>query len=223
MQAKLMNRSVEQAIAAIEALDLEPIKLRVMDAESGEGWTSEYADRIELGYRNYLRMLVKHPEDVEDIVVSKEVDEFWHAHILHTMKYTEDCERIFGKYLHHGPQSRELTPEDAAKRAASIDKTRRLYQEEIRIAQREMPFARLSLKAGEAAYCGAALRAEGAAYCGAIKAAYCGAALKKDKVAYCGAALKADEAAYCGAALRAEGAAYCGAIKAASREARVSS
>ena len=103
MQTKLTNRPVDQAISAIQALDLEAIRLRVMDAEFGEGWSREHAENIELAYRNYLTMLVKHPDDAEDIVVSKDVDEFWHAHILHTMKYTEDCERVFGTYLHHNP------------------------------------------------------------------------------------------------------------------------
>lgn len=31
------------------------------------------------------------------------VDEFWHQHILDTHAYHEDCEVIFGNYLHHFP------------------------------------------------------------------------------------------------------------------------
>src|SRR5258708_21116700 len=130
MKTKLTNRPVEQVIAAIRALDLEPIKLRVMDTELGEGWTREYAETVERAYRNYLTMLVRHPEDAEDIVVSKAVDEFWHTHILHTMKYTEDCEKVFGYYLHHNPHSREHTSAEVEARAASIEKTRNLYQRE---------------------------------------------------------------------------------------------
>jgi hypothetical protein len=226
MQTKLTNRPVEKVIAAIHALDLEPIKLRVMDPELGEGWTREYAESIERAYRNYLTMLVKHPEDLEDIVVSKEVDEFWHTHILYTMKYTEDCERVFGRYLHHNPHSRERTPAEVEARAASIEKTRSLYQREFSGAQQEEA-SRDTVKAektaycgairgvGNAAYCGAALRAEDAAYCGAAlraeDVAYCGAALRAKDAAYCGAALEAGDTAYCGAALRAKDAAYCGA------------
>src|SRR5437899_1838008 len=135
MHTKLTNHPVEQVIVAIQALDLEPVKQRVMDAELGEGWTREYADSIERAYRTYLTMLVKHSEKMEDIVVSKDVDEFWHAHILHTMKYTEDCERMFGRYLHHSPHGRERTPAEAKARAASIEKTRNLYQREFGGAQ----------------------------------------------------------------------------------------
>lgn len=31
------------------------------------------------------------------------VDEFWHAHILHTEKYVNDCAEYFGYYFHHRP------------------------------------------------------------------------------------------------------------------------
>jgi hypothetical protein len=32
-----------------------------------------------------------------------EVDEVWHAHLLDSLPYSEDCRRIFGAYLHHDP------------------------------------------------------------------------------------------------------------------------
>ena len=237
MKTKLTNRPTKQVIAAIRALDLEPIKLRVMDPELGEAWTREYAESVERAYRNYLTMLVKHPEDAEDLVVSKDVDEFWHTHILHTMKYTEDCERVFGRYLHHSPHGRERTPAEAKARAASIEKTRNLYQREFGGAQQcgtskninaekmaycgaingvdNAAYCGAALQAGNAAYCGAALRAGNAAYCGAMHeagtASYCGATLRAEKSAYCGAALRAGNAAYCGAIREAGSAAYCGA------------
>ena len=88
------------------------------------------------------------PEDVEDIVVSKDVDEFWHTHILHTMKYTEDCERVFGTYLHHNPDIGERTPVEIQRKAVLVKKTRRLYQR-------------------ESAMCSAAIQAENAAMCSA--------------------------------------------------------
>ena len=184
MKTKLTNRPVEQVMAAIRALDLEPIKLRVMDPELGEGWTREYAESIERAYRNYLIILAKHPEDIEEIVVSKDVDEFWHTHILHTMKYTEDCEKVFGTYLHHSPEVGERT-QALLKKAVLAEKTRRLYQQE---------FGRV--------------RAEEAT---SENAAFCGAAIKAGNAPFCGAAVKAENAAFCGAAVRTASAAFCGA------------
>src|SRR5260221_4281448 len=131
MKTKLTELPAERAFTAIQALDPEPSKLRVMDPELGEGWTREYAESVERAYRTYLTMLVKHPQDVEDIVVSKDVDEFWHTHILHTMKYTEDCERVFGTYLHHKPDVGGRAPAEIERKAALVEKTRRLYQQEL--------------------------------------------------------------------------------------------
>src|SRR5882762_5268213 len=131
MKTQLMNRPVEQVIASIRALDLESVKIRLMDLELGEGWTRDYADGIERGYRNYLTMLAKYQDHAEDILLSKDVDEFWHTHILQTIKYSDDCERVFGTYLHHNPHIGERKPEDLQKRAALAEETRRLYRQEF--------------------------------------------------------------------------------------------
>src|SRR5437660_3407882 len=131
METKLPHRPVEQVIAAINALGLESVKVRMMDPELGEGWTREYAEGIERGYRTYLSMLAKYPDHAVDILLSKDVDEFWHTHILQTIKYHDDCESVFGKYLHHAPHIGELTAADIAKREALAEKTRRLYEGEF--------------------------------------------------------------------------------------------
>src|SRR5512145_2569084 len=131
MQARLTEKPEQDVIAAIRMLDLESVKLRVMDAELGEGWTREYTDSIEAAYRNYLTMLVKYPDDAEDILLSKDVDEFWHTHILQTRKYTEDCERVFGNFLHHEPHVGERTAADLEKRTILAEKTRRLYEQQF--------------------------------------------------------------------------------------------
>ena len=200
MKTKLTNRPVEQVIAAIRALDLEPIKLRVMDTELGEGWTREYAETVERAYRNYLTMLVRHPEDAEDIVVSKDVDEFWHTHILHTMKYTEDCERVFGTYLHHNPDVGGRAPAEIERKAALVEKTRRLYQQDSAMCS-------AAIHAGTVAMCSAAVRAESVAMCSAAirvgNAAMCSAAIRSEDAAMCSAAIRAGNVAMCSAAVRA--------------------
>src|SRR5260221_7260745 len=156
MKANLTKRCIQQTLASIEALDLEPIRLKVMDAESGKGWSGDYTDRVERNYRSHLGMLAKHLDKIGDIPVSKDVDEFWHAHILHTMKYTEDCDAVFGTYLHHNPKGSS----DAAGGA----------------------FCSAAVKAKEAAFCSASVRLDGAAFCSAAleakDAAFCSAAVK---------------------------------------------
>lgn len=38
-------------------------------------------------------------------VVSREVDAFWHEHILHTKNYNEFCDFVCGHFFHHTPVS----------------------------------------------------------------------------------------------------------------------
>jgi len=201
MQARLTSKPEGEVIAAIHALDLESVKLRMMDAELGEGWTREYADSIEVAFKHYLTMLVKYQDDAEDIMLSKDVDEFWHTHILQTVKYSQDCQAVFGTYLHHNPHIGERTAADLEKRAALAEKTRSLYEREFGGAER----------AG-AAWSGIAIRADDAAYSSATvhdsTAAYSSAAILGHQAAYSSAAIEAPQAAYSSASIQAHGAAY---------------
>jgi hypothetical protein len=86
---------------AIAELDLEPIKVKLMHEESGEGWTLERANAIEFEYRRFLILMKKFPH--EQTAPLADVDTFWHYHILDTMKYAADCEAVFGYFLHHFP------------------------------------------------------------------------------------------------------------------------
>src|SRR5712692_894786 len=200
MKTKLTNRPVEQVIAAIHALDLESVKIRAMDPELGEGWTREYAEGIERGYRTYLTMLAKYPDHAEDILLSKDVDEFWHTHILQTIKYTEDCEAVFGKYLHHAPHIGEVTQADVEKRTALAEKTRRLYEREFGSARDyNAAWAGISVKAENVAMSSAAIRAD--------NAAMSSAAIRMENAAMSSAAIRAEDAAMSSAAIRMENAA----------------
>ncbi len=203
MKTKLTNRPVEQVIAAIQALDLDPIKLKLMDPEEGQGWSREYVERMEVAYKRFLTLLATHPE--ETLAAGKDVDKFWHGHILDTLKYAEDCDKVFGCFLHHFPYFGMRGAEDAANLAKAG---------ETMISAKDVAYCG-AVKAENPAYCGA-ISAKDVAYCGAVKAenpAYCGAISAKD-VAYCGA-IKAEKPAYCGA-VKAEKPAYCGAVKAES-------
>jgi hypothetical protein len=94
----LMNA---QEMHAIASLDLEPIKVKLMHEESGEGWTLERANAVEYEYRRFLYLMKKFPAEQTAPLV--DVDIFWHYHILDTMKYAVDCDAVFGHFLHHFP------------------------------------------------------------------------------------------------------------------------
>lgn len=90
-----------QVIARIEALDLEPIMVKLMDESEGEGWSLERAQTEEKWYKRFLCLNAIYPN--RSIVPTKSIDTFWHYHILDTEKYAEDCQGVFGYFLHHFP------------------------------------------------------------------------------------------------------------------------
>jgi hypothetical protein len=92
-----------ERFAPIAALNLDPIKEKLMHEESGEGWSRAYADAVEFEYRRFLYLVKKFP--AEQAAPLFDVDVFWHYHILDTMKYAADCEQVFGYFLHHAPYS----------------------------------------------------------------------------------------------------------------------
>src|SRR5260370_567346 len=71
MQTQSEGRSVEQIVGAIQALDLEPIKFKLMDIEEGQGWSREYVEQMAIAYKRFLTLSVKYPE--ETIAPSKDV------------------------------------------------------------------------------------------------------------------------------------------------------
>jgi hypothetical protein len=93
--------NLENHFAPIAALNLDPIKVKLMHAESGEGWSLAYADAVALEYRRFLYLMKKYPN--EQFAPLVDVDVFWHYHILDTMKYAADCQAVFGYFLHHFP------------------------------------------------------------------------------------------------------------------------
>lgn len=66
-----------------------------------QGWSLERTENAIREYKRFLFIHKKYPKLV--LVPCKEVDEIWHAHILHTKEYAEDCKKLFGRFLHHRP------------------------------------------------------------------------------------------------------------------------
>ena len=82
-------------------LDLEPIKFSLTQREDGPNWSLNKAETLEVWYRRFLYLSSIYKDKV--IVPSKDIDMFWHTHILDTQKYMLDCENLFGRYIHHFP------------------------------------------------------------------------------------------------------------------------
>src|SRR5882672_8892843 len=83
------------------AIDLRPILFKIQcEGESLKGELID-PDVAERDYRRFLTLHLRYPD--RTLVPSALLDLVWHYHILDTRKYMEDCERIFGYYLHHDP------------------------------------------------------------------------------------------------------------------------
>lgn len=187
-----------ESFQAIADLDLEPIKVKLMHEESGEGWSLQKANAVEFEYRRFLYLMKTFPQ--EQTAPLMDVDTFWHYHILDTMKYAVDCQAVFGYFLHHFPYIGLRGEDDVEAHHRVGERMKELY---------EATFGEDYLRA-ETAYSGASM----VAYSGAAAAqtAYSGATAGKTaysgaSVAYSGAATQQARTAYSGAAVAYSGAA----------------
>ena len=106
-------------------LDLEPIVFSLTQREGGPCWSLEKSRFMEKWYRRFLYLTYLNPG--QGIVPTKDLDIFWHTHILDTQKYMDDCERLFGYYFHHFPYFGMRGEEDRKNLEHSFKKTEELY------------------------------------------------------------------------------------------------
>ncbi len=111
----------------IANMDLCYVKDRLLKGDDllGRQWDLETAVYAIRAYKNFLYLLKKYSLP---LVPSRAIDEVWHQHILHTKQYTEDCQNIFGRYMHHVPSHGE---EDNDRMKRYFERTQRLYFEEF--------------------------------------------------------------------------------------------
>jgi hypothetical protein len=95
-----MADDVTAALDRVEKIDLSPISVK-LQYEDPAKWTRETLADAECTYRRFLALNLLYP--TERIAVNKVIDEYWHQHILDTQKYAEDCQAVFGYFLHHYP------------------------------------------------------------------------------------------------------------------------
>jgi len=187
--------STNTEFAVFEALDLAPVKMKLMHVESGKGWSEARADAAEAEYRRFLFLMKKYPEDVASPTV--ETDMFWHYHILDTMKYARDCDTLFGYFLHHYPYVGMGEGDSEGERNQAGQRMRELYEAEFGAVIR-----------GDVAFCAAPSKQ--AAFCAAPskQAAFC-AAPSKQASAFCAAPSK-QASAFCAAPSK-QATAFCAA------------
>ena len=171
-----------QQMHAIASLDLEPIKVKLMHEESGEGWSLERANAVEFEYRRFLYLMKKYPNEQTAPLV--DVDTFWHYHILDTMKYAVDCDAVFGHFLHHFPYIGLRGEDDEAAHIRVGLRMQELYEETFQ--EDYVRAAAPSAAAGKSAHSGVA--PAGFAHSGVAAVSYAHSGVVTAKVAHSGVA-----------------------------------
>ncbi|MES2743408.1 MAG: hypothetical protein V4754_21010 [Pseudomonadota bacterium] len=174
---------------AIAALDLEAIKVKLMHKESGEGWSLDQVNAVEVEYRRFLYLMKLFP--TEQTAPLFDVDIFWHYHILDTQKYAIDCEAVFGYFLHHFPYIGLRGEDDEAAHHRVGERMKQLYEQTFGIAyHRVQAGAQGDPHSAEMAFSGAQVAFSGAQNTSSVKkAAFSGA-----QVAFSGAQVAAGQA-----------------------------
>ena len=119
-------RDPASILKRISELDLEPIMVKLMDPTEGEGWSLEHVQAVEKWYRRFLYLNAIYP--AKSIVPTKDIDKFWHCHILDTRKYAEDSNSVFGYFLHHFPYFGMRGEEDHKNLLAASGETWELFR-----------------------------------------------------------------------------------------------
>lgn len=96
---QVLSASNQTFFQTLRELEWEPIAHQLMQ----DGWTRQQAMYAISCYKMFLFLVYLHPQML--LVPTQEIDRVWHCHILHTRKYFQDCLRLFGRFIHHEPNS----------------------------------------------------------------------------------------------------------------------
>ena len=88
-------------------------------------WSDDLCDFAECEYRKLLSLKKWYPK--LSFVPSKLVDKYWHEHILDTKSYLDDCNAVFGYFVHHYPYFGIYGDDDQSKLQVAYDQTVLLF------------------------------------------------------------------------------------------------
>src|SRR5258708_17888782 len=118
--------AVAAALELVNRIDLSAIN-KVLQHMNADFWSDQVIAETEASYRRLLALNVLYPS--EQIVVNKILDDYWHQHILDTRKYAEDCQTIFGYFLHHDPYFGIDGEEDRQRNREAFAVTQQLWED----------------------------------------------------------------------------------------------
>ena len=98
IQRESIVRTVVSATpVAIVSIDLVAASYR--SSSFPKEWSSEQREREAKRYELFLALAARYPG--KPATPTREIDEFWHLHMLHPQAYYDDCMRLFGHIFDH--------------------------------------------------------------------------------------------------------------------------
>lgn len=116
---------VETLDISVSLLNFKKLKWKLTQS-SESTWSESTCDLAEIEYRKFLSLKKWYPK--QPLVPSKLIDKFWHEHILDTKSYMEDCEKVFGYYIHHYPYFGIYGEDDQKNLQEAFNDTIKLYE-----------------------------------------------------------------------------------------------
>jgi len=92
------EEKINEAMALVNSLEFNQMNDKLVNYY---GWSKEDVSLMNDYYKKWLVIHACYPELA--VAPSAKLDEYWHMHILDTEKYMQDCQLVFGHYLHHYP------------------------------------------------------------------------------------------------------------------------
>jgi len=115
----------DYANSPMASLDLESIMYKLCHPTRGSNWAVERAKKAVEFYRRWLWLSAMYP--TVNLSPSHDLDIVWHTHILDTRKYADDCELMFGRFMHHNPFSGLRDEQAAGRREEAYRLTKSLF------------------------------------------------------------------------------------------------
>lgn len=111
---------------SVASLNFEKLKWKLTKSAEST-WSDDLCDFAEAEYRKLLSLKKWYPK--LSFVPSKLVDKFWHEHILDTQSYLDDCNAVFGYFIHHYPYFGIYGDADQNNLQVAFNETVALYEQ----------------------------------------------------------------------------------------------
>lgn len=110
----------------LDDLNWQPVAQKLMSKKNGNGWTEAETQAAIARYKMFLTIHFLFPD--KELVPTQEIDEVWHTHILlNTAQYFQDCQHLFGHFLHHRSAD-EIDETEAQHQEAAFAATCNLFE-----------------------------------------------------------------------------------------------